>query len=183
MNYSFSKLMALCALLTVSNNFFNIESANAASLTGQVAGMFDIELQTQLGLTDKAIYTFDKSSGNGVFRAFGENFTLEDATKTENELGIFDIEFTIISSNNPNLNGFFEGNAGGDNTGTGTIPLTLNNVTTLVNFSATNVTAQHVPEPTSALGFLAVGTLGAASTLKRRLKSSNPADKELEKVS
>jgi hypothetical protein len=42
---------------------------------------------------------------------------------------------------------------------------------------------EPIPEPTSAIAFLAFGTLGAASTLKRKLKPSNPADKELEKVS
>ncbi|NES64046.1 MAG: PEP-CTERM sorting domain-containing protein [Okeania sp. SIO2D1] len=40
-----------------------------------------------------------------------------------------------------------------------------------------------VPEPTSTLAFLTLGTLGAASTLKRKLKSSKSPDKELEKVS
>jgi len=40
-----------------------------------------------------------------------------------------------------------------------------------------------VPEPTSTLGFLALGTLGAASTLKRKLKSSQSTEKETTKVS
>jgi hypothetical protein len=39
-----------------------------------------------------------------------------------------------------------------------------------------------VPEPTSTLGFLALGTLGAASTLKRKLKPSKSAEKETTKV-
>jgi hypothetical protein len=38
------------------------------------------------------------------------------------------------------------------------------------------------PEPTSTLSLLALGTLGAASTLKRKLKPSKPTTKELEKV-
>ena len=40
-----------------------------------------------------------------------------------------------------------------------------------------------VPEPTSILSLLALGTLGAASTLKRQLKSSKSSEKETTKVS
>ena len=39
-----------------------------------------------------------------------------------------------------------------------------------------------VPEPTSTFGLLTLGTLGAASTLKRKLKSSKSAEKETTKV-
>ena len=42
--------------------------------------------------------------------------------------------------------------------------------------------ATLVPEPSSLLGFLALGTLGAASTLKRKLKSSKSTGKETTKV-
>ena len=44
------------------------------------------------------------------------------------------------------------------------------------------VISTSVPEPTSTLGFLALGTLGAASTLKRKLKPSKSAEKETTKV-
>jgi hypothetical protein len=40
-----------------------------------------------------------------------------------------------------------------------------------------------VPEPTSNLSLLALGTLGAASTLKRKLKPSKASEKEITKVS
>ncbi len=40
-----------------------------------------------------------------------------------------------------------------------------------------------VPESTSTLGLLSLGTLGAASNLKRKLKSSQPSEKETTKVS
>jgi hypothetical protein len=40
-----------------------------------------------------------------------------------------------------------------------------------------------VPEPTSTLSLLALGTLGAASTLKRKLKPSQSTEKETTKVS
>ncbi|GCA79415.1 hypothetical protein MiTs_01406 [Microcystis aeruginosa NIES-2521] len=42
---------------------------------------------------------------------------------------------------------------------------------------------ETVPEPTSILSLLALGTLGAASTLKRQLKSSKSTEKETTKVS
>lgn len=41
---------------------------------------------------------------------------------------------------------------------------------------------ESVPEPTSTQGLLALGTLGAASTLIRKLKLSKSTDSELEKV-
>jgi predicted Ser/Thr protein kinase len=41
---------------------------------------------------------------------------------------------------------------------------------------------KKVPEPTSTLSLLALGTLGAASTLKRKLKSSQSTEKETTKV-
>jgi hypothetical protein len=41
----------------------------------------------------------------------------------------------------------------------------------------------HVPEPTSTLSFLALGILGAASTLKRKLNPSKPSDYAQRKVS
>ena len=44
------------------------------------------------------------------------------------------------------------------------------------------VSIRTVPEPTSTLGFLVLGTLGAASTLKRKLKTSKSTKKETTKV-
>jgi hypothetical protein len=43
--------------------------------------------------------------------------------------------------------------------------------------------SQEVPEPSSALSLLTLGTLTAASTLKRNLKFSKSTEKELEKIS
>lgn len=40
-----------------------------------------------------------------------------------------------------------------------------------------------IPEPSSVLGLLALGTIGAASTLKRKLKPSKSTEKETEKIS
>jgi hypothetical protein len=39
-----------------------------------------------------------------------------------------------------------------------------------------------VPEPSFILSLLALSTLGAASTLKRQIKSSKPSEKETTKV-
>lgn len=41
---------------------------------------------------------------------------------------------------------------------------------------------KHTPEPTSTLSLLALGTLGAVSTLKRKLKPSQSLEKETTKV-
>jgi hypothetical protein len=49
--------------------------------------------------------------------------------------------------------------------------------------TVTDFRATLVPEPTSTLSLLALGTLGAASTLKRKLKSSKSSEKETTKVS
>jgi hypothetical protein len=46
-----------------------------------------------------------------------------------------------------------------------------------------NIKPCPIPEPTSTIGLLALGTLGAASTLKRQLKSSKSSEKETTKVS
>ena len=77
--------------------------------------------------------------------------------------------------------------------GTGTIDLTKNNASfdliandyhiLTPDITIQNVTTiKHTPEPTSTLAFLTLGTLGAASTLKRKLKPSKSPDKELEKI-
>ncbi|MFY7885631.1 MAG: PEP-CTERM sorting domain-containing protein [Dolichospermum sp.] len=50
---------------------------------------------------------------------------------------------------------------------------------TIGSFTAESI---KVPEPSSILGFLALGTLGAASTLKRKLKPCQSTEKETTKV-
>ncbi|WP_287662350.1 PEP-CTERM sorting domain-containing protein [Microcystis sp. M049S2] len=49
-----------------------------------------------------------------------------------------------------------------------------------LRFTATGV---HTPEPGSILGLLGLGTLGAASTIKRKLKPSKSSEKETTQVS
>lgn len=55
--------------------------------------------------------------------------------------------------------------------------------TVSLDYIQADVFMQKVPEPTSTLSLIALGTLGSASTLKRKLKSSKSLEKELEKVS
>ena len=65
----------------------------------------------------------------------------------------------------------------------GIIRETCNDITTW----RSTIRAEHVvvvvPEPSTTLSLLALGTLGAASTLKRKLKSSKSSEKETTKVS
>ncbi len=58
----------------------------------------------------------------------------------------------------------------------------VNNISISDCFVCIASTLQAVPEPTSTISLLALGTLGAASTLKRQLKSSKPSEKETTKV-
>jgi hypothetical protein len=51
-----------------------------------------------------------------------------------------------------------------------------------LNANAIAYAFAKVPEPTSTLSLLALGTLGAASTLKRKLKPSKSTEKETTKV-
>ena len=52
-----------------------------------------------------------------------------------------------------------------------------------LQFAVRPTFATRVPEPTSTLSLLTLGTLGAASTLKRKLKPSKLTEKETTKVS
>jgi hypothetical protein len=61
---------------------------------------------------------------------------------------------------------------------TATVELPNCTKTTYTDFKQTT----KIPEPSSILGILALGTLGAASTLKRKLKSSQSTKKETTKV-
>lgn len=64
----------------------------------------------------------------------------------------------------------------------GTLQGGIGAVTELRVISATISDEKVVPEPSSTLSLLALGTLSAASTLKRKLKASKCTEKELEKV-
>ncbi len=55
-------------------------------------------------------------------------------------------------------------------------------VTTISKITDYEAEKAPVPEPSSILGLLALGTLGAASTLKRQLKPSKSTEKETTKI-
>jgi hypothetical protein len=59
----------------------------------------------------------------------------------------------------------------------------LNNPTHPIQYSGLGIIPiETIPEPTSTLSLLALGTLGAVSTLKRKLKPSQSTEKETTKV-
>ncbi|MCA2618421.1 MULTISPECIES: PEP-CTERM sorting domain-containing protein [unclassified Microcystis] len=62
-------------------------------------------------------------------------------------------------------------------------PFDYNDLSFSFTNTFTNTGTMLVPEPTSTLSLLALGTLGAASTLKRKLKTSKSTEKETTKVS
>jgi hypothetical protein len=96
---------------------------------------------------------------------------------------LFGTQFNIINGTSVALPGFLFSN----------IPLSyINNgngweTTSLFSGTVTldslhALEASTVPEPSTILSLLALGTLGAASTLKRQIKSSKPSEKETTKV-
>jgi len=56
-----------------------------------------------------------------------------------------------------------------------------NKVDIQLNGAARAIASYEVPEPTSTLSLLALGFLGTALTLKRKLKSSQSTEKKLQK--
>lgn len=165
-----SKLTALSILTILSNSFINIDSVKAANLKGTVSGTFTLITDTEVPLINQAIYTFDKITGDGIFRVLGENFTITNGVKIENGRD-FNLTFNILNSHDPNMIGLFVGTTGNDNIGRGTLPFSINNGGTpsvnLINYLALNVSAKHVPEPVTILG---VGTaIAFGTTFKLKL--------------
>jgi hypothetical protein len=81
--------------------------------------------------------------------------------------------FTLLSGGSVLVRWFSENND----------PKTENVTNVTWTFNGGIVTTPSTPEPTSILSVLALGTLGAASTLKRKLKPSKSTEKETTKVS
>ncbi|BCU11307.1 MULTISPECIES: PEP-CTERM sorting domain-containing protein [Microcystis] len=77
--------------------------------------------------------------------------------------------------------GFFDFTTGTGMTTSGITPATTGSDKTTV-FKITDFKSAKVPEPNSTLSLLALGTLGAASTLKRKLEPSQSTEKETTKV-
>ena len=94
---------------------------------------------------------------------------------TSSESMEFGIRFQMVQEmvEGPNLNGDNPSLVKGFGTPT---------IVTLAPGQEIVVQAASVPEPSSTLSLLALGTLGAASTLKRKLKPSKSTEKEPTKV-
>ncbi len=86
----------------------------------------------------------------------------------------------------PTLNEFYDGMGGGDPNATppNSMPPKISKKFKFFNndMAFKLLPQSRIPEPTSTLSLLALGTLGAASTLKRKLKSSQSTEKETTKV-
>ena len=100
------------------------------------------------------------SNGDGTGVAFAKG-TLGNAPNGVLTT-IFDVNFMEASFNQPNSQNL------------------LKNLIGFIDEETNGV--QTVPEPTSTLSLLALGTLGAVSTLKRKLKPSQSTEKETIKV-
>ncbi|MGD1805862.1 PEP-CTERM sorting domain-containing protein [Dapis sp. BLCC M126] len=172
----------LIAVGLASLGVLNIsESTLAASLTGKVGGSFDWEETSGGDRKGKATYEFDKQSGEGIIKGFPNSpapiFLGKKVVTEDGETAI------IFGFEDDPVSPFSFLGGSGEGLGMGQFPIGEPLPLETFTFIARNLTIAHVPEPTSALSFLALGTLGAASTLKHKLKRSKSADKELEKVS
>jgi hypothetical protein len=131
------------------------------------------ELATELGLTSTGKKTETGGAGSGT--AEGVQGTLDD-------IGTITFLKTVPKDFPEGFAGLLGRNAvgllDGDNK-KATLRNKDNNLKKILDIEFFTV---KVPEPTSTLSLLAIGTLGAASTLKRKLKSSNPSEKETTKV-
>ena len=138
--------------LTVNSNPFTLNTADTSFIYG--TGQFLVNATS-------STLTFNTANANGGNPA--------DLSFVNSSTGLVDPLYAIGSDGNPG----FEGAVG-----------RLLEVVAPVSLPVTFGTAQaqQVPEPTSILGLLALGTLGAASTLKRKLKPSKSAEKETTKV-
>lgn len=81
--------------------------------------------------------------------------------------------FTLLPGNSVLVRWFSENND----------PKTENVTNVTWTFNGSIVKTPSTPEPTSAISLLALGTLGASATLKRKLKTSKSVEKDLEKIS
>ncbi|MFM8299493.1 MAG: PEP-CTERM sorting domain-containing protein, partial [Microcystis aeruginosa] len=139
--------------LTVNTNSFTLDAAYTSNITG--TGQFLVNATS-------STLTFNTPNANGSNQAF--------LLFVNSSTGFSDPFYSIGSDNSP-----------GFEIAVGTPPNVLASVSFPVTFG-TAQTAQQVPEPSSLFGLGVLGTLGAASTLKRKLKPSKSAEKETTKV-
>ena len=139
--------------LTVNSNPFTLNTADTSFIYG--TGQFLVNA-TSSTLT---FNTANANGGNPANLTFVNSFTgLSGPRYLIGSDGALGFEITIDTS--PNVGAFLA------------FPVTFGTVQT----------AQQVPEPASLFGLGVLGTLGAASTLKRKLKPSKSAEKETTKV-
>ena len=138
--------------LTVNGNPFTLDAANTLLLSG--TGQFLVNA-TSSTLT---FNTANADESNHAFLAFVDSST-----------GLTGLLYGIASQN-------VSAEVGGS-----TLVSVFAQLTFPVTFGTVQ-TAQQVPEPASLFGLGVLGTLGAASTLKRKLKPSKSAEKETTKV-
>ncbi|GCA78505.1 PEP-CTERM sorting domain-containing protein [Microcystis aeruginosa] len=139
-------------ILTVNGNPFTLDAANTSGVFG--TGQFLVNA-TSSTLT---FNTANADGSNHAFLAFVDSST-----------GLTGPLYGIASQN-------VSAEVGGS-----TLVSVFAQLTFPVTFG-TAQTAQQVPEPASLFGLGVLGTLGVASTLKRKLKPSKSAEKETTKV-
>ena len=147
-------------ILTVNSNTFTLDAANTSGVfgTGQFlvnATSSTLTFNTNVSGFDRAKVRF-QNSGNPLGNRLYEIGTFLDPFTSQ----LVNLEGSTASP------GFTE---------------VVASVSLPVTFG-TAQTAQQVPEPASLFGLGVLGTLGAASTLKRKLKPSKSAEKETTKV-
>jgi hypothetical protein len=121
-------------------------------------------------------------SGTGQFLVNATSSTLTFNTANANGSNPADLAFVNSSTSfaGPRYAIGFDGSPGFE-IATGTSPNVLASVAFPVTFGTVQQ-VQQVPEPASLFGLGVLSTLGAASTLKRKLKPSQSIEKETTKV-
>ncbi len=139
-------------ILTVNSNPFTLDAANTSGVFG--TGQFLVNATS-------STLTFNTANADGSNQAF--------LAFVDSSTGLTRPLYGIAS---PNVSA---------EVGASTLVSVFASVSFPVTFG-TAQTAQQVPEPASLFGLGVLGTLGAASTLKRKLKPSKSAEKETTKV-
>ena len=139
-------------ILTVNSNPFTLDAANTSGVFG--TGQFLVNATS-------STLTFNTANADGSNQAF--------LAFVDSSTGLTGPLYGIASQNVS------------AEVGASTLVSVFASVSFPVTFG-TAQTAQQVPEPASLFGLGVLGTLGAASTLKRKLKPSKSAEKETTKV-
>ena len=139
-------------ILTVNSNPFTLDAANTSGVFG--TGQFLVNATS-------STLTFNTANADGSNQAF--------LAFVDSSTGLTGPLYGIASQNVS------------AEVGASTLVSVFASVSFPVTFGIAQ-TAQQVPEPASLFGLGVLGTLGAASTLKRKLKPSKSAEKETTKV-